>query len=118
MSLRGMSLLEVGRMNVGDFVKELRAAPWVLLLTIAVLAACYLPIWPGVNGRTTMEPYVIAWFGGVFKEISGGIVGWWFIRRVLRLNISEIRDENARALAGIGAGIVLAAFVVSAALAL
>lgn len=81
----------------------LRTSPWVLLLVAASLLAAALPVWPdGAGGRTHMYAYVISWWGGVFQAVSGALVGYWFTRRVLRHNLSNIPDSRDRALVALG----------------
>jgi hypothetical protein len=94
-------------------MKTLRTFPWVVIILIAVLCALFLPIWPnGAGGFTHMTGYVVSWGGAVFKAMSGGVIGFWFVRHVLKVNISEIPDWTSKALAGLGAAIVIAAFII------
>lgn len=99
-----------------SFWSRLRSAPWVIVILIAALAATFLPIWPdGTGGYTTMEGYVVGWFGGQFKAMTGGVVGFLFCRKVLKINLSEIPDLQSRSIAGLGCAVVIAAFVVAVA---
>lgn len=99
---------------VSDFFKRLRTAPWVIIIMLAVLAALFFPIWPnGAGGTTTMTGYVLSWAGSVFKAMSGGIIGFWFVRKVLLVDLSTISDPLARSVAGLGAGIVITGFIIA-----
>jgi hypothetical protein len=94
------------------FSKYLRTTPWLLLVIVAMLIGSFLPIFPdGSGGHTTLAGFVLTWLGTIFKAISAAIVAVYFSRHVLKLDLSEISDPHARALAGLGQALVIAAFV-------
>lgn len=96
-------------------MKELRFSPWIAFIIIG-LSLALLPIWPdplNMNANPVAQTqYVISWVGGAFQAISGALIGIFFVRRVMKLDLSEIKDDMARAHAALGACLVVAAFTV------
>lgn len=102
--------------KISEVISKIRTAPWVVLVIIAMACAMLFPIFPdGTGGYTTLAGYVTTWFGSIFKTMSGGVIGFWFCRKVLKVDLSEIPDLTARSIAGLGCGLVIAAFILGVA---
>ena len=102
--------------KLADLISKIRTMPWVAIVLVAMVAGMLLPIFPdGSGGHTTLTGFVLTWLGTIFKTMSGGVLGFWFCRHVLRVNLSEIPDFQSRALAGLGVSIVVAAFIIGVA---
>jgi len=99
-----------------QFLAELRTTPWVVFVLGAMLVGMLLPIFPdGSGGHTTLTGFVLTWLGTIFKTMSGAVLGFWFCRKVLRVNLSEVPEGQARAIASLTVAIVVAAFVIGVA---
>lgn len=95
-----------------NLLSRLRTAPWVILVLCAVIAALFFPVFPdGMGGHTTLTGFVLTWVGTIFKAISAAIVGFYFTRHVLKLDMSAIPDPVARSIAGLGLALIIASFV-------
>lgn len=98
------------------FLAEVRTTPWVALVLVAMAVGMLFPIFPnGSGGYTTLTGFVLSWLGTIFKTMSGAVLGFWFCRRVLRIDLSTIPEGTPRSLAGLCIGIVVAAFVIGVA---
>jgi hypothetical protein len=86
--------------RITDFIGKLRVSPWVVLCVLGVLLGVWL---------IDAQGYVERWIGSVLQAASGGLLGFWFSRRVCRLNLSSIADERTRAIAGLAQALVVAA---------
>lgn len=97
-------------------MKNLRFSPWILFI-VAGLALALQPIWPDPLGlsseRTTQTQYVISWVGGAFQAISGALLGLFFVRHVMKLDLSAIPNMHDRAHAALGACLVIVGFTVA-----
>lgn len=83
-----------------ELFAKLRVSPWVVLCVLGVLFGVWVL---GAQG------YVERWIGSVLQAASGALLGFWFSRRVCRLNLSGIEDERNRAIAGLSQALVVAA---------
>lgn len=96
-------------------MQSLRFSPWIAFIVIGLVFAL-LPIWPdplGLSGVPVAQTqYVISWVGGAFQAISGALIGLFFVRHVMKLDLSAIADPVARAHAALGASLVIFGFTV------
>lgn len=82
-----------------NLLQKLRVSPWVLFCIFGILLGIWL---------IDAQGYVERWIGSIFQAASGGLLGFWFSRRVCRLNLSRIEDERTRAIAGLAQALVVA----------
>lgn len=96
-------------------MNPLRFSPWIFLIVVSLVLAL-LPIWPDPLGVTSapvaLTQYVISWVGGAFQAISGALIGLFFVRRVMKLDLSAIENDRDRAHAALGASLIIFGFTV------